>query len=60
MFARIYHRFFVARVATPQQKNEMVTVVVEIFDNVFGEDFPAFATVAAGLMSFDGEDVIQQ
>ena len=58
MFARIYHRFFAARVATPKQKYEVVAVLIKVLDDVLRESLPAFATVAAGEMGFDGKDVI--
>ena len=59
MFVRIYHRFFAARVATPKQKYEVVAMFVEVLDDVLRKGFPAFATVAAGEMGFDGKDVVE-
>ena len=49
----------VAGVATPKQKDEVWAILIQVFDDVFGKSLPAFAAVAAGEVSLDGQDVIK-
>ena len=37
--------FLTACVATPEQEDKMVAMLVEVFDGGFGENLPAFAAV---------------
>ena len=60
MFLGVDQGFFGASVATPQNKHEMWASFAEIFYSVFGEDFPAFATMRAGKVRLDGEDVVEK
>ena len=50
---------FIACVAAPEEKDEVVAVLVEILDNMLREGLPAFAAMAAGEMGFDGKDIVE-
>ena len=48
----------VAGVAAPKQKDEVRAILIQVFDDVFGESLPAFGAVAAGMMRLDGQNVV--
>ena len=52
--------FLAAGIATPEQKDEMRSLVVEIANHGFGKGFPAVTAVRTGPVGFNGEDVVEQ
>ncbi len=53
-------RSFAARIAAPEEKNEVGAGTVEIFDSGGGESFPAFAAVGAGAVSLYRKDSVEE
>lgn len=50
--------FFRASIAAPEKEDEVRLTIVKITNGVFGENFPAFAAMAAGAVGFDGKSII--
>ena len=50
---------FIACVAAPEEKNEVVAVLVEVLNDMLREGLPAFAAMAAGKVGFDGKDIVK-
>ena len=60
MFGLVDKGFLAAGVAAPEEEDEMRADVIEVFDDGFGENFPAVATVGAGSVGFDRENIIKE
>ena len=58
MLILVEQRSLRAGVAAPEHKDEVRASFVQVFDGGFGKNLPAFAAMRAGLVGFDGEDVI--
>ncbi len=55
-----YESFLAPRVCAPEDENYRVFTLVELADNLIGQDFPAFALVGISLSAADGEHCIEE
>ena len=60
MLTLVDHSFLAACIPAPEDKYQMWAVVIEIFDDVLGKCFPAFAAMATGEVGLNGESVIEK
>ena len=58
MLGLVDERFLIAGVAPPEDEDEVGSGIVEVFNTGFRESFPAVTAVRAGMVSFDGENII--
>ena len=58
MLRLVDHGLFAAGVPAPQNEDQMWPIIIEIFNDMFSEYFPAFAAVAAGFVCLDGKNII--
>ena len=60
VFILVDERGFAARIAAPEEKNEVGAGTVEIFNSGGGESFPAFAAVGAGSVRLHRKDGVEE
>lgn len=51
---------FLFGIATPEQKDQMLSPLIEVINNFIGKLLPALAFVGGSFMLFDCEDAVQE